>query len=418
MPQSSKQLKVFLCHSSNDKTAVREFYDKLIFEGWIDPWLDAEKLIPGQDWGYEIEKAVDEADIILVFLTKNSVNKEGYVQRELRIVLDHADYKPEGTLFVIPIRLEECEPPRRLRSWHYADYFPVPNRPLAYKKLIVSLKMRANALEIPTTNPHTDKEKLIPTTDDISQSITKNPDENKQIMLEYATLSREGRYGIPTADQILFNRFYTIGYSYTLRQAKWALETVDANKGYVKSPDIFRPDLRIPKEFRADQANFEGSGFVRGYLVASENELEPNRANYYLLSNMSPMKPAFYKGIWRDLASAVRDLDSRKDSFETYVICGPIFNPEVPIKSIDSKVKKGNAIPIPHSFFKSVLTEDSKGKVNMWSFMIPNKATDKSLGDFLTTTKEIEQLSGLMLWERLAGIDIEKEKSKVRTMWA
>jgi|APSaa5957512622_1039677.scaffolds.fasta_scaffold27926_2 hypothetical protein len=51
----NRKLKVFLCHSSEDKPAVRELYARLNAEGWIDPWLDEEKLYPGQDWDREIE---------------------------------------------------------------------------------------------------------------------------------------------------------------------------------------------------------------------------------------------------------------------------------------------------------------------------------------------------------------------------
>lgn len=36
-------LRVFLCHSSNDKPAVRELYQKLRAEAWISPWLDEEE---------------------------------------------------------------------------------------------------------------------------------------------------------------------------------------------------------------------------------------------------------------------------------------------------------------------------------------------------------------------------------------
>lgn len=153
-----RPLRVFLCHSSNDKLTVRELYSRLNAEGWIDPWLDEVKLYPGQDWNFEIEKAVENADVILVSLTKKSVNKEGYVQRELRIVLDIAAYKPEGTLFVIPIRLEECDLPPRLRSWQYADYFPENRRDAAYQRLLFSLRMRAAQLDIPTEKPIKEKE--------------------------------------------------------------------------------------------------------------------------------------------------------------------------------------------------------------------------------------------------------------------
>ena len=39
MPEN-RQLRVFLCHSSNDKPAVRELYRQLSAEGWMDVWLD------------------------------------------------------------------------------------------------------------------------------------------------------------------------------------------------------------------------------------------------------------------------------------------------------------------------------------------------------------------------------------------
>jgi len=143
----NRPLRVFLCHSSNDKPAVRELYQKLRAEPWIQPWLDEEELYPGQDWNMEIEKAVEAADAIIVCLTKNSINKEGYVQRELRIVLDFADYKPEGTVYIIPVRLEECEPPRRLRAWQYADYFE-GQRERALERLLISLKKRADSLNL------------------------------------------------------------------------------------------------------------------------------------------------------------------------------------------------------------------------------------------------------------------------------
>ena len=42
-----RKLRVFLCHSSNDKPAVRELYQWFKSEGWIDPWLNEEKLYPG-----------------------------------------------------------------------------------------------------------------------------------------------------------------------------------------------------------------------------------------------------------------------------------------------------------------------------------------------------------------------------------
>jgi formylglycine-generating enzyme required for sulfatase activity len=172
MKSVDRPLRVFLCHSSNDKPAVRELYQKLRAEPWIEPWLDEEELYPGQDWNMEIEKAVEAADAIIVCLTKNSINKEGYVQRELRIVLDFADYKPEGTIYILPVRLEECEPPRRLRAWQYADYFE-GQLERGLQRLLVSLKRRANSLELSVEQlAHDFKEKQSKTTlDEIKTQI-------------------------------------------------------------------------------------------------------------------------------------------------------------------------------------------------------------------------------------------------------
>ena len=36
MPTADRKLRVFLCHSSQDKPIVRELYQQLNAEGWID----------------------------------------------------------------------------------------------------------------------------------------------------------------------------------------------------------------------------------------------------------------------------------------------------------------------------------------------------------------------------------------------
>lgn len=144
-----RKLRVFLCHASQDKPIVRELYQRLLTEGWIDAWLDEKNLLPGQDWDFEIEKAVEASDIVLVCLSKHSISKEGYLQKELRLVLDVAMNMPEGGIFLIPLKLEDCEVPRRIRSWQWVEYFPSENRPAAFQKLKASLALRADTLDLP-----------------------------------------------------------------------------------------------------------------------------------------------------------------------------------------------------------------------------------------------------------------------------
>lgn len=142
----NRKLRVFICHASQDKPIVRELYQRLLAEDWMDPWLDEDKLLPGQDWNLEIEKAVESADAVIVCVSSISISKEGYIQKELRRVLRIAEEKLEGAIFVLPVRLDNCEIPRQLRDKQFLDYFPASRRDAAYQRLKSSLALRKDAL--------------------------------------------------------------------------------------------------------------------------------------------------------------------------------------------------------------------------------------------------------------------------------
>jgi hypothetical protein len=145
-PQLSQPLRVFLCHSSGDKEAVRALYRRLR-EDDIEPWLDEEEILPGQDWEHEIAKAVRTVDAVIVCLSRESVSKTGYVQKEIRFALDKADEQPEGVIFIIPLKLEPCEVPYRLHRWHWVNYFESQG----YERLLRALRSRATKFDVPGT---------------------------------------------------------------------------------------------------------------------------------------------------------------------------------------------------------------------------------------------------------------------------
>lgn len=139
---SGPPLKAFLCHSSGDKVVVRVLYQRLSLEGF-DPWLDEEKLVPGQDWEREISAAVRSSGVVIVCLSSGSITKEGFVQKEIKYALDVADEKPEGTIFIVPLRLEECAVPTRLTKWHWVDYF----KEQGYTQLVKALRLRQKSID-------------------------------------------------------------------------------------------------------------------------------------------------------------------------------------------------------------------------------------------------------------------------------
>jgi hypothetical protein len=120
--QPEPVVRVFLCHASDDKPAVKRF-DRRLRTDHIDTWLDERDLLPGQEWDQTIRVAVRDADIVVVCLSRTSVTKSGYLQREIKHVLDVADEQPDGSIFLIPARLEECDVPERLRRWQWVDLY-------------------------------------------------------------------------------------------------------------------------------------------------------------------------------------------------------------------------------------------------------------------------------------------------------
>ncbi|HEV2991764.1 MAG TPA: toll/interleukin-1 receptor domain-containing protein [Candidatus Angelobacter sp.] len=140
-PSQTSQMDVFLCHSSADKPVVRNLWEKLKADGFA-PWLDEKELLPGQQWELAIRKAIDCAGAILVCLSSGSINKEGFLQREIGLVIDKASEKPEDTIFLIPVRLEDCTVPLRLKEFHWVNLF----EEWGYARLLQALQTRAATL--------------------------------------------------------------------------------------------------------------------------------------------------------------------------------------------------------------------------------------------------------------------------------
>lgn len=141
--------RVFLCHASDDKAKVEKLYKRFVRDG-IDAWFNEKSLLPGQDWELEIQQAIGNSDAIVICLSSSSTQKEGYVQKEVKMALSISDEKPDGTIFVIPVRLEDCQVPQKLKRLHWADLFLDDG----YGKLYSALRERANKLGIRITKKH------------------------------------------------------------------------------------------------------------------------------------------------------------------------------------------------------------------------------------------------------------------------
>ena len=115
---------VFISYAKEDQRSADRLYRDLKSAG-VSLWMDSHDLLPGQLWEREIEEAISRSSYFIALQSTRSVGKQGHVQKELRRALEVAEAYPEDELFIIPVRIEECEPSfRAMRKLHRLDLFP------------------------------------------------------------------------------------------------------------------------------------------------------------------------------------------------------------------------------------------------------------------------------------------------------
>lgn len=91
----------------------------------INVWIATDSIRPGEQWQVAIKSAIKKSSNILLLMSKTSVSKAGYVQKEVLEALDRRDEFPESNNFLIPVRLEECEPSHsKISKYQWVDMFP------------------------------------------------------------------------------------------------------------------------------------------------------------------------------------------------------------------------------------------------------------------------------------------------------
>jgi hypothetical protein len=116
--------KIFVAYVQEDAASAARLYEALRASRF-DPWLDRKKLLPGQNWPRAIAQAIEVSDFFLACLSRRAVQKKGQFQAELRYALDCASRTPLDKIYLIPVRLEECPVPERIRcELQYVDLVP------------------------------------------------------------------------------------------------------------------------------------------------------------------------------------------------------------------------------------------------------------------------------------------------------
>jgi tetratricopeptide (TPR) repeat protein len=124
MDNPSGKVKIFISYARQDKAIVDKLYSGLANAGF-QPWMDTEDILPGQDWSRILRKTIKDCHLFIFCISRNSVDKRGFIQREIREALDVISEKLDDDIFIIPVRIEAtCDDmPDSIRKYNRVDLF-------------------------------------------------------------------------------------------------------------------------------------------------------------------------------------------------------------------------------------------------------------------------------------------------------
>lgn len=204
-------------------------------------------------------------------------------------------------------------------------------------------------------------------------------------------------YGIPgTADYLIQREGYALGFSIPHKQAVWVsyeLTADDLVEPRATRTNRFRKDPDIPE--CATSEDYTRSGFDRGHLAAAADMTRSASvmAESFYMSNISPQRPRFNRGIWLALEKQVRHF--AKTERRIIIVTGPIL----PSGAAANQTIGQSKVSVPEYFYKVIY--DTTPPEKMLAFIIPNRSGSANLRTFVVTVDQVEQLTGLDFFSSL-----------------
>lgn len=200
-----------------------------------------------------------------------------------------------------------------------------------------------------------------------------------------------------TNGQVISHSAYTLEYSEGHEQPFWVAYELTAFEvaGAYKRSNNFRPD-RTVRTGSAALSDYKGSGFDRGHLAPAGDMTWSSTAmsESFFMSNMSPQRPGFNRGIWKKLESNVRSWAEQNGSI--FVVTGGILEPNLPTIG-------RNRVAIPQFYYKVILDYQQPG-VKAIGFILPNQKSSQSLASYAVSIDVVESRTGIDFFPALPDI--------------
>jgi endonuclease G len=201
-------------------------------------------------------------------------------------------------------------------------------------------------------------------------------------------------------EQTIHHNGYSLSYNTSYVLPSWVSYKVtkaqvninDKTKGkYVSDPLITTRS--------ASKKDYKNGGYIMAQFVnyLDVKQIPDAVEETFYMSNIAPMKLAYYNHIWIKTEQMIRLWTSGTEGL--YVVCGPILT-DAPFPTIGSK-----NVSVPKRYYKAVYDPANKKAIG---FIFKNGTSSGKIKSFSVSVDEIEKETGIDLFQSL---DDELEKA-------
>jgi endonuclease G len=200
-------------------------------------------------------------------------------------------------------------------------------------------------------------------------------------------------------EQLIHHTAFSLSYNSSYLLPSWVSYKVTKSQvnrdDKVKAKYIPDPEVNTKS---ANKKDYKQGGYLMAQFV---NYLDIKQfpdavEESFYLTNIAPMKLAFYNHIWIKTEELIRLWTAENDGF--YVVCGPILA-DAPFQSIGD-----NNLSVPKRFYKAIYDPKNQRAIG---FIFNNGMSSGSLKSFAVSIDTIEKETGIDLFPSL---DDELEK--------
>ena len=193
-------------------------------------------------------------------------------------------------------------------------------------------------------------------------------------------------------EQVIHHSGYSLSYNLSYVQPSWvAYKVKDSQMNRDEVKGKYKPDPEVTGR-SADKKDYKEGGYIMAQFVNyfDVKNIPGVVEETFYMTNITPMKLAYYKHIWIKIEELIRLWTADTDGL--YVVCGAILT-DAPFPTIGD-----NNVSVPNRYYKAVYDPVNQKAIG---FIFKNGMSSGKLNSYAVSIDEIEEKAEIDLFPTL-----------------